>query len=140
MTLSTRIREYALDIGYSRVGFAPADDFDEFIELLSGSGEYYDWWTQSSREPLAWARPREKLPFARSIVVLVYDYAQRHFPPELCALMGRVYQSRSYVAPPTNINGARLALMQDFLRNEGLTCEDAPWLPQRWAGVRAGLT
>ncbi|MDR1358387.1 MAG: hypothetical protein LBJ48_03405, partial [Coriobacteriales bacterium] len=139
-TLSTRIREYALDIGYSRVGFAPVDDFDEFIEVLSGSGEYYDWWTQGPREPLAWGRPREKVPFARSIVVLVYDYTQHYFPPELCTLMGRIYQSRSYFAPPTNINGARLALMQDFLANEGLACENALWLPQRWAGVRAGLT
>jgi epoxyqueuosine reductase len=140
MTLSTRIREYALDIGYSKIGFAPVRDFDEFIEVLAASGDTYDWWTQGPREPLAWARPREKADFARSIVVLVYDYAQRHFPPELCALMGRIYQSRSYFAPPTNINGARLGLMKDFLISEGLVCEDAPWLPQRWAGVRAGLT
>ncbi|MDR1014612.1 MAG: HEAT repeat domain-containing protein [Coriobacteriales bacterium] len=139
MTLSTRIREYALDLGYDRVGLAPADDFDEFIEALAGRGEDYDWWTQGPRDPLSWGRPREKAGFARSIVVLVYNYARCRFPPELCALMGRVYQSRSYLAPPTNINGARLGLMRDFLAGEGLTCEDAIWLPQRWAGVRAGL-
>jgi epoxyqueuosine reductase len=140
MTLSTRIREYALDIGYSRVGFAPVQDFNEFIKVLATSEETYDWWIHGSREPLSWARPREKADFARSIVVLVYDYTQCHFPPELCTLMGRIYQSRSYFAPPTNINGARLELMKGFLINEGLVCEDAPWLPQRWAGVRAGLT
>jgi epoxyqueuosine reductase len=140
MTLSAKIREYALDIGYSKVGFAPVQDFDEFIEVLATSEETYNWWIQGLCEPLAWARPREKADFARSIVVLVYDYTQSHCPPELCALMGRVYQSRSYFAPPTNINGARLELMKDFLINEGMTCRDAPWLPQRWAGVRAGLT
>jgi epoxyqueuosine reductase len=140
MTLSTKIREYALDIGYDRVGFAPTQDFDEFIEAIGTSGTNYDWWVQSPREPLAWGRLREKAPFARSIIVLVYDYTKQRFPPELCALMGRVYQSRSYFAPPTNINGARLELMKDFLKNEGLTCENALWLPQRWAGQRAGLT
>jgi epoxyqueuosine reductase len=122
------------------VGFAPTQDFDEFIEVMDGSATTYDWWIGSSREPLAWARPREKAGFARSIVVLLYDYTKQYFPPELCALMGRVYQSRSYFAPPTTINGARLELMKTFLSNEGLICEDALWLPQRWAGLRAGLT
>lgn len=140
MTLSTMIKEYAFDIGYSRAGIVPADDFEEYLEVIAESGERYDWWTQSAREPVAWARLSKMRPQAQSIVVLVYDYAQRYFPPELCAMTGRVYQSRSYLAPPTNINGLRLDLMKRFLENEGLACEDAPWIPQRWAGVRAGLT
>jgi epoxyqueuosine reductase len=79
-------------------------------------------------------------PGTQSLLVLVYDYTQRHFPPELCMLMGRIYQSRSYFPPANNINNARLELMKRFLENEGMACEDAPWLPQRWAGVRAGIT
>jgi epoxyqueuosine reductase len=139
-TLSTMIREYAFDIGYSRVGIAPADDFDEYLEVIADSSERYDWWVQGPREPAAWARLSVVRPQAKSLIVLVYDYAQHHFPPELCAMMGRIYQARCYFAPSTNINGARLDLMKRFLENEGLTCEDVPWLPQRWAGVRAGVT
>ncbi len=140
VSLTERIRTYALDIGYSSVGFAPADDFDAFLEKIEAAGERYEWWRNSAREPLAWAKPAEMVPGTKSLVVLVYNYAQTQFPPELCRKLGRIYQARCYLAHPGNIHHARLELMRDFLKKEGVESTDAPWLPQRWAGVRAGLT
>lgn len=138
--LTERIRTYALDIGYSLVGFAPADDFDEFIERITQAGDRYDWWRESPREPLDWAKPKEKVPGAKSLIVLAFDVTQRQFPEALLGKLGRIYLSRSYVAPPGNINHARLELLQEYLTKLGIQSTDAPWLPQRWAGVRAGLT
>ncbi|MDR0513844.1 MAG: HEAT repeat domain-containing protein [Coriobacteriaceae bacterium] len=139
LSLGQRIKEYALDIGYTRVGFTPADDFEEYLGFIGSVKEDYDWWIEGAREPLEWARPTRKVPDARSIIVLVYDYAQKRFPPQLCARMGRVYQSRSYLAPPSNINGARMELLKLFLAEQGVKAVEAVWLPQRWAAQRAGL-
>jgi epoxyqueuosine reductase len=135
------IRNYAYDIGFSRVGFISAQEhFTEFEQAIWDSGEHYDWWRDSPREPLAWARPAEKAPWAKSIIILVYNYANIMFPERLTSLMGRVYQSRSYFAPPNNINGARLQLLSQFLDSLDIRNENTDWLPLRWAGVRAGLS
>jgi epoxyqueuosine reductase len=138
--ISSRIKEYAYDIGFSLAGIAPADDFTEFIEHIKERDEDYAWWVSSPREPMLWAQPKAASPGAKSLVVLVYDYAQRRFPQRLCALLGRIYQSRSYLAPKENINGMRVELMKQFLVKEGMSVTDAVWLPQRWAGLRAGVT
>ncbi|MDR1713789.1 MAG: hypothetical protein LBR39_06535 [Coriobacteriales bacterium] len=129
-----------MEIGYSLVGFAPADDFEEFIaEALKRQADY-DWWLDGPRKPLEQARPTNIMAQAKSLIVLAYNSAQVHFPKHLSSLMGRIYQARCYFAPPANINGARLGLLQAFLANEGIASENALWLPQRWAGLRAGLT
>ena len=139
--ISEHIRDYAYGIGFSRVGFISAQEqFTEFEQAISDSGEHYDWWRGSPFEPLAWARPANKAPWAKSIVVLVYNYANIMFPDKLSALMGRVYQSHSYFAPPDNINGARLRLFSEFLNSLNIKNENNNWLPLRWAGVRAGLS
>jgi epoxyqueuosine reductase len=139
MTLTDRIKDYALEIGYSRVGITTADDFTQFADILTQRGDYYDFWTQGAFQPLDAASPKKLLPNAKSIIVLIFDYAQRAFAPQLNALMGRVYQARCYFAPPTNINGARLTLVKDFLSQQSITYVDNPWLPQRWAAARAGV-
>ena len=140
MSLTARIKDYALDIGYSRVGIAPVEDFTEYGEILAAAADRYDWWTDSPRRPLEWVSPRTEVPEAKAIVVLVYDYVQKAFPPSLCELAGRVYLSRSYLPPSTNANGTRFELMQRFLREQGITCQPGTWLlPERWAAQRAGV-
>jgi len=138
--LTRQIKDYALEIGYSKVGITTADDFTQFADILTARGDAYDFWTHGPLKPLENAHIREAQPFARSIIVLIYDFARTSFPPELCALMGRVYQSRSYFSPPTNINGARLELMKQFLADKNVRSDNNLWIPQRWAAARAGVT
>jgi epoxyqueuosine reductase len=141
VSLSTDIKELALNIGYSRIGFAPVEDFPEYEEVLAATGEKYDWWKSNPRKPLEWAHPKEKTPYAKSIITLVYDYAQRSFPPELTKIIGRVYLARCYNPPESNINAKRFALMKDFLDERKIKNESGAWLlPERWAGQRAGVT
>jgi epoxyqueuosine reductase len=140
MSISERIRDYAYDIGFSRVGFITAQDgFPEFERALR-ENENYDWWREGGREPLAWAYPAEREPWAKSIIVLAFNYANVRFPDKLSQLMGRAYQSRGYFAPPDNINGARLRLFSAFLSSLDIKNENVLWLPVRWAGVQAGIS
>jgi epoxyqueuosine reductase len=135
-----QLKEYALEIGYSRVGIIAADDFEEFIKILEQRIDTYDWWINAVQTPLDWARPRKMVPECKSLIVLLYDHAQKRFPESLCQMMGRVYQARCYFAPPDNINGARRELLRSFLAEAGFTAEELHWMPMRWAGLRAGLT
>jgi epoxyqueuosine reductase len=89
------------------------------------------------------ADPRHALPEAKSLVVAVYDYATAGFPAELVGKIGRVYQSRCYLAPADRLHGARPRLLRQFLERAG--CRVGPWegartgVPERQAAARAGV-
>ncbi|MDR1961492.1 MAG: HEAT repeat domain-containing protein [Gracilibacteraceae bacterium] len=140
MSLTEEIKEFALDIGYCKAGVTTADDFTDYIEDVKSRGVDYDFYQAHLRKPLESARPRLGLPDARSIVVMALDYGRIAFPPSLLGKIGRIYQARCYNTPPHRLNGARLQLMRDFLRQNG--CEltaDSFFLPARPVAVRAGI-
>ena len=139
MSLTTQIKEFALDIGYSRVGIIPADDFPEYITDLTQRQEMYAFYLKGPARPLDGAKPRSLMPTAKSIITTVYDYAQKSFPGELTDKIGRVYQARCYNAPPERINGARPQLMREFLRQHGCEVGEKITLPERLVAAKAGI-
>lgn len=140
MSLTSDIKEFALDLGYSRVGITTADSFTEHIEIMKSRGNKYDFLIQDPRRPLEGSEPKKLMPAAKSIVSLVWDYSQKAFPASLLGKIGRIYQSRSYNAPPYRINGSRYQLMLDFVKNNGCQVGQGIFLPERWAAARAGVT
>ncbi|SPF39542.1 PBS lyase HEAT-like repeat family protein [Candidatus Desulfosporosinus infrequens] len=140
MSLTSQIKEYALNIGYSKIGIIPAENFPEYIDDLTKRNEMYDFYVKSPYRPLAIADLKSLMPNAKSIITTVYDYAQKSFPKELTNKIGRVYQARSYDPPPEYINGARPELMRTFLRK--LSCEvgEKIALPERVVAAKAGVT
>lgn len=139
MSLTTKIKEFALDIGYSKVGIIPANSFPEYIADLTKRHEMYAWYLNSPSRPLMGADPRSLMPSAKSIITTVYDYSQNNFPKELTDKIGRVYQARCYNAPPERINGARPQLMRDFLRKLGCEVGNKISLPERLVAAKAGI-
>jgi Uncharacterized Fe-S protein len=137
--LTAEIKEYGLNLGYSRVGITNADDFTEFAEEMRTRGEEYDFFTKGRRDPLKGSSPKAIIPFARSIIVLIWDYAKTAFPPELVGKIGRVYQGRCYNPPSSYVTGAIFDLMQQFLKNKGMRVEASLALPDRRAAARAGV-
>jgi epoxyqueuosine reductase len=140
MSLTNDIKEFALDLGYSKVGITTAESFAEHIEVIKSRGSMYDFFIEDPRQPLLGAEPKQLMPSAKSIVSLVWDYAQKSFPEVLIGKIGRIYQSRSYNAPPHRINGARYQLMMDFLKNKGCQIGQGIFIPERWVAARAGVT
>jgi epoxyqueuosine reductase len=139
MSLTTQIKEFALDIGYSKVGIIPADSFPEYIADLTARREMYAFYVNGPSRPLAAAEPRSLMPTAKSIITTVYDYSQKSFPKELTDKIGRVYQARCYNAPPERINGARPELMREFLRKLGCGVGEKIMLPERLVAAKAGI-
>jgi epoxyqueuosine reductase len=139
MSLTDDIKDFALDLGYSKVGITSADSFPSYIAELESRRDMYDWYITGGYQPLAAADPRSVMPSARSIIATVYDASREAFPEKLLGKIGRLYQARCYLAPRHRINGARRQLLRDFLEKNG--CQVAPRLvvPARLSGARAGV-
>jgi len=143
MSLTEEIKHYALALGYSRVGITTAEPFPIYAQALKERTEDYDWAVESGLRLERGVDPQDRLPGARSIIVAVYDYVREHFPEELVGKIGRLYQSRSYIEPPTSLGGARVKLMRQFLEGKGM--QVGRWflissgVPDRLAAVRAGV-
>ncbi len=139
MSLEKDIKAYALDIGYTHVGIAPADGFCDHINEIESRGDFYDFYSQDPRGFMDGALPQKTIPWAKSIICLVWDYAQKAFPEELLGKIGRIYQARCYGPPPHRINGARYQLMVQFVQKMGCRVARNIFIPERRAAARAGV-
>jgi len=139
VSLSEDIKDFALDLGYSKVGITTADPFPEYMADLRSRHQMYSFYINRPTQPLKGADPKSVMPSAKSIIMAAYDYSRESFPEKLVGKIGRFYQARCYLAPPYRINGARYQLMQGFLESNG--CQVAPELrvPERLAAARAGI-
>ncbi len=140
MSLTRDVKNFALDLGYSSVGITSADDFSDHLYEVQSRGAIYDFYVEDPRQFLKGAQPRTTMPFARSIICMVWDYSQKAFPEYLLGKIGRIYQARCYNAPPERINGARYQLMVDYLERMGCEVARGIFVPERRAAARAGLT
>lgn len=139
MSLTQDIKDFALDLGYSRAGITPADGFPNYIEDLKSRYDMYVWYIAGPRQPILGASPRNIMPSAKSIVSLVYDYSKKSFPENLLGKIGRLYQARCYNAPEYRINGIRPHLMREFLKKNGCQIGQSIFVPERLTAARAGI-
>jgi epoxyqueuosine reductase len=134
LSLSADIKEYALSLGYDRIGFTTADRFPILEKELSERSHMYDW---AVSQLLRAADPKNILPEARSIVVFVYDYFRHAYPGEMLGKVGRYYQSWGG-SPPHPVHRARNIWLIEFLGKQG--CRVGWGLPCRPSSARAGVT
>jgi len=140
MALSADIKDFGLDLGYSKVGITSADPFPEYSTELKSRHQMYSWFIEGPRQLMKGAEPRAFMPEAKSIVVAVHDFFKTSFPEELVGRIGRLYQARAYIAPPHRLNGARRQLLKEFLEKNGCKALGDPVIPARLSAARAGAT
>jgi epoxyqueuosine reductase len=138
MSLTEDIKDFALDLGYSRVGITNADPFPGYIAELRARQDMYAFYVDRPTQPLKGADPRSVMPSAKSIIMTVYDYSRESFPEKLVGKIGRIYQARCYLPPSHRINGARHRLMRDFLESNRCQVDYEIRVPERLAACRAG--
>jgi len=139
MSLTEDIKDFGLDLGYSRVGITTADTFTDYIAELNSRYEMYDWYIKGDLQPIKGADPRSIMPSAKSIIAVVYDVSKESFPEKLVGKIGRFYQARCYLARRHRINGARRQLMRDFLEKSGCQVAQRLTVPERLTAARAGV-
>jgi epoxyqueuosine reductase len=140
MSITQDIKEFALDLGFSRVGITTAEPFEPYAKAMAERSDMYAFYIGSPRQPLLNADPGKAFPAARSIISVAYDYTREAFPKSLLAMVARIYLARCYFTPEHRINGARHELMNAFLERQGCTVSrGVSWLPERSAAARAGV-
>ncbi len=139
MSLSEDIKDFALDLGYSKVGITTADGFPDYAAELNSRYDMYAWYIEGRSQPIAGADPKSVMPSAKSIIVLVYDFSKESFPEKLVGKIGRLYQTRCYRAPVHRIGGTRRQLMQEFLEKSGCQVATGLVVPERLAAARTGV-
>ncbi len=139
MSLSEDIKDFGLDLGYSKVGITTAESFPDYIAELNSRRDMYGWYIESAFQPITGADPKSAMPSAKSIVAAVYDGYKESFPEKLVGKIGRLYQARCYLAPRHRINGARRQLMRGFLEKNGCNVAQRLVVPERLSAARAGV-
>ncbi len=139
MNLTETIKDFALSIGYDRVGVASVEDFTFFREQVEARPEMYEWAVQGFMQVLSGVSPTRVMPSARSIIVTITDLLKESFPDSLVGSIGRLYLARFFKSQRYVVHSVRLKLMRDFLQEQGLTIEKRMTIPARQSAVRAGL-
>ncbi len=140
MSISSDIRDYALSLGYDRVGFTTADRFTLYEEELTRRHDMYSWATGQDWGLILGVDPRNVMAGAKSVVVTVFDYLKHSYPEDMVGRVGRAYQSLGGM-PPIPIHRARYRLLREFIEEQGYNVGRAGFdLPARLAAARAGLT
>ena len=137
--LTKAIKERALELGFIRVGIAPADDFVAYAEALKKRSQEYEFVMNMPAGPYGGAILSRTSPEARSIVCVAYDYGDIAYPEKLTKSVGRAYLSRSYLPLADSIGGARLSMFRRFLAENGCQVYNEYELPERLACARAGI-
>jgi epoxyqueuosine reductase len=140
VSISADIKEFALSLGYDKVGFTTAESFALYDNELQARRHMYEWTSSGTLQLFKSSNPKDIMADGRSIVVTAYDYFRHSYPENMEGKIGRVYQSVGGI-PPTAIHRARYRLLREFLEKQGCRVGKSNIdLPARPAAARAGIT
>jgi epoxyqueuosine reductase len=138
MDLKRRLRERALELGFSSVGFTHAEPLDLYIqEIDSRPPEMYGWTVTDSFDLRKSAQIKEKYPWARSLLILIRNYHKYRFPQALTGKIGRCYQVDERIEKKSEYE--RMKAYLAFLKGAGIRSRFDFAIPARMAAARAGL-
>ena len=127
----------AVACGFEDTGFTTAEPFDSQRALLEERSEEYGWAMPLGLDLIAGTDPRNILPGAKSIIVLVEAYFREAFPASLERHFGRCYLDDDRMLG--NRLGKKVKAFRSFLRDHGIDSKVPFHLPHRMAAARAGL-
>jgi epoxyqueuosine reductase len=131
------IIERAYALGFDDIGFTAAEAFAAQDEILRARADDYDWLKQDGLDLFEGTDPKNILPDARSIIVLIESYCREAFPPSLVGRFGRCYLDDDRITQDGLTR--RIKAFRNFLREDGIASKVPFHLPHRLAAARAGL-
>ena len=137
--LSQKIKYKAYELGFAKVGFAPAEDFTEYIQEFESRIEDYKFLIGGKNDTLKGSALKEAMPEGKSIIGLVVDHSKTCYPEKLSKSFGRAYLSQSYMPKDDMIHGARIKLFVDYLESLGINVAKNIQMPDRYACAKAGI-
>ncbi len=137
MVTKQKILNQARKAGFQDVGITSAEPFEEHQKILSDREAEYGWAETVGLDLKNGTDPRNILPSARSIIVLVESYFEEAFPHRMESHFGRCYLDDDRVT--RDGLAKKIKTFRSYLRENGIDAKIPFNLPHRAAAARAGL-
>lgn len=131
---STKIKEKALQLGYSACGIIPAIVFEEYQQSLAQRIKSFPWSKDFYEKQFNRITPPKD---AKSIIVCVRGYNHYKIPDSLKPHIGKYYLFHGEI--PYSSEFRAKAEFDTFLQVSGVRIVKCQTPPVRWAAVKAGL-
>ncbi len=122
---------------FADIGFTDAKPFDSQREYLLAHQEEYGWAEAIGLSLIAGTDPKNILPQAKSIIVLLESYFEESYPLQLERHFGRCYLDDDRVTKDGL--ALRIKVFRKFLQAKGIDSKVPFNLPHRLSAARAGL-
>lgn len=127
----------AQNIGFADIGFTTSETFDSHRDLLLSKKEEYGWTETAGIDLLNGTNPKNILPNAKSIIVLLEIYYRGAFPRSLEANFGRCYLDDDRITKDGLAK--KIKAFRNYLRENGIDSKVPFNVPHRLAAARAGV-
>jgi epoxyqueuosine reductase len=124
-------------LGFADIGFTDAEPFASQEEYLLAHQEEYGWTEAAGFSLLAGTDPKNILPNAKSIIVLLESYFEEAFPLARERHFGRWYLDDDRVTKDGLV--LKVKAFRQFLRAKGVDSKVPPHMSHRLSAARAGL-
>jgi len=135
--LKKEIINKALDLGFEDIGFTTAEPYPSQKEILLSRKEEYAWTPEKGLYLTYGLDPKNIMPDAKSIIVLIDVYFKESFPNYLEGHFGRAYLDDDRKTKGQLYQ--RIKAFRGFLRDNGISSRAPFNIPHRLTAARAGL-
>lgn len=136
MLTKSQITAQSEQLGFADIGFTTAESFDSQKEVLHARKEAYSK-LESRLQLMKGTDPRNIMPEAKSIIVLLESYFRESFPAAMEAHFGRCYQDDDRKLKEGL--SKRVKAFREYLHAGGIESKVPFNLPHRLAAARAGM-
>ena len=126
----------ALANGFAAIGFTNTAPFEAHRAYLAGHQEEYGWAEAIGLGLMDGADPKNFMPDAKAVIVLLEFYFNAGFPPVMENHFGRCYLDDDWITKDGL--ALRIKAFRSFLRDNGIQSKVPFNLPHRSAAMRAG--
>ena len=140
-TIAQKIKSKAIELGYEKCGIIKVSEMSGYSDKLKErSSRVFAGSLQFGRFRV-FAKPQKKYPWAKSIIVLVNNYAGYNVPIGFDGMYGKAYMFDGRLEEKSR-EFKRRNEFASFLKLEGLKIENEPKFgitALRWAAYKAGI-
>ncbi len=137
MLTKQEIIEKSIDLGFGDIGFTNAEPLLSQKEILKDRIQDYDWVIKANTDLSKGFNPKEILPGAKSIIVLIEPYFRETFPPVLEKYFGRCYLDDDRILRKRSVR--RIINFLKYLSSNGIKCDTANNMCDKLPAAKAGL-
>ena len=137
MLSKNEVIDKAWELGFDEIGFTTAEPFPSQKEVLLERQEAYARYDRENFSLIKGTDPKNILPGAKSIIVLVHWFLKESFHPYMESHFGKFYIDEDRIFRKEMIG--RVEDFVEFLRGNGIDANASRELPHRACSGRAGI-